>query len=208
MERRIKFFNNQQIQALRKMVRDKALTKRESPVREWAIIDVLTSSGIRVSECADLRCGSLKTGYGQCSLFIANGKGNKSRYVQIDEDLKKHLKEFIAWKIDHDEPVGGDDYLFVGQRGPMSAQAIQVIVKKHLRALGIYEPGKSVHALRHSFAVKYYKQSGHDLMGLKEQLGHSNLSTTQVYAAVLPEDIQEKMKGFWQKSPGSGKGVS
>jgi len=55
-------------------------------------------------------------------------------------------------------PTGPDDFLFMGQRGPWTAQAIQQLVKKYLKNLGLYENEKSVHALRHSYAVEFYKQ--------------------------------------------------
>jgi integrase/recombinase XerD len=199
MERReIKFFNDRQIEALRKRLRTRAKTGKKGAVTEWAIIDTLVQSGIRVSECADLRCRSLKDGYGECALFIAHGKGNKDRYVQISENLKDHLRKFIAWKIDHDEAVGGNDYLFIGQRGAISAQGIQVIVKKHLKALGIYELKKSVHSLRHSYATRYYRESQHDIRGLQKQLGHSSVVTTQIYADTTPEEIQANVNKLWQ----------
>lgn len=194
----IKYFSEPQVKALRRLVRDKAATGRMTALREWMAVDVLTGSGLRVSECADLRCGSLKAGYGESSLFVSNGKGNKSRYVEIPNSLKLHLKAFIQWKRERGEPTGPDGFLFVGQRGPMTCAAIQGIVKKYFRLLGIYEPGRSAHSLRHSYAVEYYKRSGHDLKGLSRQLGHSSISTTgDIYVGVLREDIQENVRNLW-----------
>jgi integrase len=65
---------------------------------------------------------------------------------------------FLAGKTGNGELTGEDDHLFVGQRGAWTAQAIQQIVKKYLKKLGIYEKGKSVHALRHSYAVELYSK--------------------------------------------------
>ena len=127
-------------------------------VREWMAVDLMTSTGLRVSEAANVRCGDLKAGYGESALFVRDGKGAKSRTVQIPDSLKKHLKQFVAWKASRNEPTGPDDYLFIGQRGPWTAQAIQQLVKKYLKALGLYESEKSVHALRHSYAVEFYRQ--------------------------------------------------
>jgi integrase/recombinase XerD len=109
---------------------------------------------------------------------------------------KKHLKGYLAWKAKVGEPVTDDDYLFAGQRGSWTAQAIQQIVKKYLKQLDLYEPGKSVHSLRHSFAVEVYKAEK-DLLAVKKLLGHSSVQTTEIYAQVLPEDVQRQVKGLW-----------
>lgn len=192
-----KYLTELQVKALRRAVRDHAATGRMTAVREWMAIDVLTSSGLRVSEAADIRCGDVKGGYGQSALFVCDGKGGRSRTVEIPDSLKKHLKTFLKWKADRGESTGPDDPVFVGQRGQWTGQAIEVIVKKYLRALGLYEKGKSAHALRHSYAVEYYKQSDHDLRGLQKQLGHSSIQTTQVYADITREDIQDSIKNLW-----------
>ncbi len=196
----IKYFTQQQIKLLRRTVRDQAALDTDrgqvTAVREWMAIDLLTSTGLRVSEAANVRCGDLKAGYGESALFVRDGKGSKSRTVQIPDSLKKHFKQFITWKQSRGEATGPDDYLFVGQRGAWTAQAIQQLVKKYLKALGLYENEKSVHALRHSYAVEFYRQEK-DLRALQKQLGHSSIQTTQIYADVTAEDIQQQIRGLW-----------
>ena len=196
----IKYFTNQQIRLLRRTVRDQAAFDSErgqvTAVSEWMAIDLLTSTGLRVSEAANIRCGDLKAGYGESALFVRDGKGSRSRTVQIPDSLKKHLKHFVAWKESRGEAVGEDDHIFIGQRGPWSAQAVQQLVKKYLKALGLYESEKSVHALRHSYAVEFYRQEK-DLRALQKQLGHASIQTTQIYADVTAEDIQQQIRGLW-----------
>jgi integrase/recombinase XerD len=196
----IKYFSQQQIKLIRRTVRDQAtldLDKGQvTAVREWMTIDLLVSTGLRVSEAANVRCGDLKAGYGESALFVRDGKGSKSRTVQIPDSLRKHLKQFITWKESRGEPTGADDHLFIGQRGPWSSQAIQQLVKKYLKGLGLYENEKSVHALRHSYAVEFYRQEK-DLRALQKQLGHSSIQTTQVYADVTVQDIQKQIRGLW-----------
>ena len=97
----------------------------------------------------------------------------KNRTIQIPDSLRKHLKSFIAWKIEQGESTGDDDYLFIGQRGPWSPWAVGNIVKNHLRQLGLYETGKSAHSLRHSYAVELYRQK-RDIRAVQKQLGHSS----------------------------------
>ena len=92
--------------------------------------------------------------------------------------------------------TGDDDFVFVGQRGAWSRQAIQQLVKKYLKQLGLYENGKSVHALRHSYAVELYRKE-RDLRAVQKQLGHSSIETTQIYADVTVEDLQDQVRGMW-----------
>ena len=196
----IKYFTNRQIKFLRRTVRGQAELNEQkgkvTGIREWMVIDLLTSSGLRVSEAADLRVGDVMTGYGESAIYVRDGKGSKSRTVQIPASLKKHLKRFVRWKESRREPTGPDDHLFLGQRGPWTGQAIQQIVKKYLKTLGLYQKGKSVHALRHSYAVELYRQE-RDLRAVQKQLGHSSVQTTQIYADVVDEDIQDQIKGLW-----------
>ena len=196
----IKYFTEQQIKLLRRTVRDHAALDIEknqlTAVREWMAVDLLTCTGLRVAEAANVRCDDVKSGYGESALFVRDGKGSKSRTVQIPASLKAHIKQFIAWKASRGEATGVNDYLFVGQRGAWTAQAIQSLVKKHLKALGLYENDKSVHALRHSYAVEFYRQEK-DLRALQKQLGHSSIQTTQIYADVTAEDIQKQIRGLW-----------
>lgn len=198
----IKYFNRLEIQLLRRTVRDQSMVaasrKNVTGVREWAVVDILTTTGLRVAEVSDLRCGDLKVGYGISSLYVRNGKGDKARTVIIPDCLKKHLKSFLAWKQAQGEATGKDDHLFWGQRGPMTAQAIQQIVKKYLKLLNIYENGKSVHSLRHSYATELYRKNK-DLRAVQKQLGHSSIQTTQIYTHLLDEDIQRQIKGLWSQ---------
>ena len=115
----------------------------------------------------------------------------------IPESLKKHLKQFLVWKRDRGERVGEDDSIFCGQREPWARQAVQELVKKYLKKLDLYEDGKSVHALRHSYAVQLYRRE-RDLRAVQKQLGHSSNQTSQIYADVLEEDLGRQIRGMWQ----------
>lgn len=198
----IKYYNKQQIQLLRRTVRDAAAlaaTKGNcTAVKEWLAIDILTCTGLRVSELANLRCGDLSTGYGSiASIYVRDGKGHKPRSVIIPDSLKKHLKQFLAWKKGRGERVGEDEFLFYGQRGPWTRQAVQQLVKKYLKKIDLYENGKSAHSLRHSYAVELYRKEK-DLRAVQKQLGHSSIQTSQIYADVLEEDLGRQVRGMWQ----------
>jgi integrase/recombinase XerD len=196
----VKYFNEKQIKLLRRTVREQAEIDAQrgnlTGVREWMAIDLLTSTGLRVSEAANLRCGDLKIGYADSKIFVREGKGRLSGHVVINDALRKHLKGFLSWKKEQGEPTGQDDHIFGGQRGPWSGQAIQLIVKKYLRKLNLYEKGKSVHALRHSYAVELYSKE-RDLRVVQKQLRHISIQSTLVYADVTDETISDQIKGLW-----------
>jgi len=194
----IKYFEELQIKLIRRAVKNKAeldhVRRKITGIREWMVIDLLTCTGMRVAEAANIRCGDLKAGYGQSEIFIS--KGSKSRTIQIPNSLKTHLRSFLKWKNEYGESIDIDDHLFLGQRGPWTSQAIQQIVKKYLKILNLYERGKSVHSLRHSYAVQLYQRKK-DLRAVQKQLGHSSIQTTQIYADVTKKEIQDQIKGLW-----------
>ena len=196
----VKYFTTLQIKMLRRAAREQAelaiQKNKVTGIREWMAIDLLTSTGLRVSEAANLKCGELKIGYGENMIFVREGKGAISGHVVIPGSLKKHLRSYMKWKQKRGEPIGPGDYLFLGQRGPWTSQAIQQIVKKYLRQLGLYEKGKSVHALRHSYAVELYAKEK-DIRTVQKQLRHVSIQSTQVYADVTREEISQQLKGLW-----------
>ena len=195
------YLTEAQIKLLRRTAKDAAalaLQKDQvTAVKTWALIDVLTSSGIRVQECSDLNCADLKAGYGESSLLIRNGKGHKQREVEIPDSLRKHLKGFLVWKQTQLESTEPDAALFLNQRQQrMGVQAIQLQVKKLLKQLGLYRKGWSAHVLRHSYATALYRKQK-DLRAVQVQLGHSSISTTQIYSHVNREDLKEQVHGLW-----------
>jgi len=196
----MKYFNEKQVKLLRRTVRDKAESdfrkNNKTSIKEWMVIDLLTSTGLRVSEAANVRCGDLKMGYAENKVYVREGKNKTTGYVIINDSLKKHLKQFLKWKQDRREPTGDDDHLFIGQRGYWTNQAIQQIVKRYLKKLDLYQPGKSVHALRHSYAVELYSKE-RDLRAVQKQLRHISIQSTLVYADVTDESINEQIKGLW-----------
>lgn len=195
-----KFFSKSEIKTLRKFLRDKAeadlFQNRKTAVREWMIIDLLTSTGLRASEVCNIKIGDLGIGYGKSEIAVRNGKGNVNATIQIPTSLKTHLKQFIRWKQRVGEPVDGNSYLLLGQRGKFTRQGVNQIVKKNLKKLGLYEPGKAVHALRHSYAVNVYQKSK-DLRLVQKQLRHQSIQSTLVYADVTSEEIQSQIRGLW-----------
>lgn len=189
-----KYLKENEIQRLRTFLEEKAIVaqakKQKKPIRDWAVIDIALSAGLRASEICNLKIRDIHIGKGANSIFISKGKGKKDRLVKISEKLKKHLKEFIIWKKGVGKPVSQDSYLFTTERSPrMSLSAIQKRFKYWAKASGL-KSQYSIHSARHTYGTMLYRATK-DLRMVQKQLGHSSCQVTEVYADVLNEDIKK-----------------
>jgi integrase/recombinase XerC len=150
------------------------------PVRDRAILELLYSSGLRVSEIAGLTVDDINF---REALVKARGKGKKERIVPIGgkavDALKSYLIERLLFKKKK-PPARNDQAFFLNRSGSaLTDRQIRRIVVKHARALGI-EGQIGPHTLRHTFAT-HLLVGGADLRSIQEMLGHTSLSTTQKY---------------------------
>ena len=139
--------------------------------RDRAILEVLYSSGLRVSELASLRVQDV----GSDMLRIV-GKGDKTRIVPLGRVAQDAVNTYVADARGQLVGQGAGDALWVGVRGgPLDARGVRRVVQKRL--------GTFPHALRHSFAT-HLLEGGADLRTVQELLGHVELATTQIYTSV------------------------
>ena len=195
-----KYLKEEEVKRLRSFMADKAIaaiTKRQKkPVRDWVIIDIALSAGLRASEIGDLKVKDVHVGKGESAIFVAKGKGDKSRLVMIGEKLKRHLKDFLAWKRTHYEPCQPDDYLFKSERNhKMTLSAIQKAFKYWAVASGL-KSQYSIHSMRHTYGTMLYRTTK-DLRMVQKQLGHSSCRVTEVYADVLREDVEKAVNALY-----------
>ena len=113
-----------------------------------ALLDTLLSSGLRASKVGSLQAGDELLGYGQASLVVRQGKGDKQREVLIPQELRTHLKAFLAWKRDHGEDISDEAPVFIGQRGSLTRNGIWHVVKGLMAAVGL-DPRYATHSCRH-----------------------------------------------------------
>ncbi len=150
------------------------------PVRDRAILELLYSSGLRVSEVAGLTVDDINLR--EC-LVKARGKGKKERIVPIGnkavDALKTWLIERMIFKKRKTSAIGNTAFFLNRNGGSLTDRQIRRIVVKHARTLGI-EGQIGPHTLRHTFAT-HLLIGGADLRSIQEMLGHSSLSTTQKY---------------------------
>lgn len=188
-----KFLKEDEIKQLRDFMEDRAIVgiakKHKKPVRDWGIIDIAMSAGLRASEIGNLKIKDIHVGKGESALFVHKGKGDKSRLVMIEEKLKKHLRDFLTWKQEF-EPIDTTLYLFVSERSPkMSLSAIEKRFKHCAHAAGL-SSHYSIHSMPHTYGTMLYRNTK-DLRMVQKQLGHSSCQVTEVYADVLREDVEK-----------------
>jgi len=145
--------------------------------RNRAIIEVLFSCGLRVSELITLQLSNLYLDEG----FIrVSGKGAKERMVPISDRAVDELKAWFAQRDAMDIKPGHEDYVFLSRRGThLSRHMILVMVKRQAVLAGIQKT-ISPHTLRHSFATALL-EGGADLRAIQMMLGHENIGTTEIY---------------------------
>ena len=157
------------------------------PVR-YMLIDLALYSGLRVGEMAALKIGDLIFQESDPYIIVRHGKGNKKRTVYLDQKLTKHLKEFIGYKAKTlKQPIDNVAPLFCGWEGKHSPPiTLMKSFKKAIEVAGL--PDRySIHKARHTYATYLLHDTG-NLRYVMQQLGHSDISMTALYANILPEE--------------------
>jgi integrase/recombinase XerC len=154
--------------------------------RDAAVMALLYGSGLRISEALGLKRRDVPRP-GEGDVLVITGKGNKTRMVPVLQNVLALVAEYVAL-CPHPLPPEGP--IFVGARGgPLSPRIIQLAMERLRGALGLPDSA-TPHALRHSFATHLLSRGG-DLRAIQELLGHSSLSTTQVYTGIDTERLLE-----------------
>ncbi|HWQ82286.1 MAG TPA: site-specific tyrosine recombinase XerD [Ignavibacteria bacterium] len=161
-------------------------------LRDRAIMEVMYASGLRVSEVTSLAISNILSGEGILRIF---GKGSKERIVPIGSSALQYLGKYIEKSRPYLKKTYSDDTVFLNHRGrKMSRMAVWNIISKYAKSAGIK---KSIHphTLRHSFAT-HLLEGGADIRIIQEMLGHSDISTTQIYTHVDREYLIEVHKTY------------
>lgn len=167
------------------MLRGKA-RKRKPLVRDAMLIYCALYSGLRRFEICELRVQDLCLANGRSHLIVRRGKNGKGRTVHIGKEFKHLLKDYLMWKADQGE-LSPDSYLIRNARGEKYTPT--GLWKRWHK----YAPnGHRLHDARHTNASLLY-QATRDLRMVQQQLGHSRIQTSTVYATVCPELIQDGM---------------
>ena len=162
-------------------------------IRDKAMLELMYATGARVSEVASIKVSWINFDYG----FIrCQGKGSKQRIVPMGSEASKAIRRYLQevrpqlLKIEDDEPL-----LFLSRTGrKLRRENIWSLVKKYAMKAGI-RSNISPHTLRHSFAT-HLLEGGADLRSVQEMLGHSNISTTQIYTHIDRKHLKTTHQKF------------
>ena len=165
-------------------------------LRDKAILELLFSTGLRVSELCALNRNSLNLKSGE---FAVRGKGDKVRLVFLSDTAKEALKNYLEKRKDIDEA------LFIRQaKNPalandlrLTTRSVERLVKQYAAKAGLTKK-ITPHSLRHSFATDLL-MNGADIRSVQALLGHSNITTTQIYTHITDKQLREVHKTFHGK---------
>lgn len=194
-ERTVEFLNDEEVSALF----DACEKYSKNPARDLALLETLYSTGLRVSELAALDREKIDLKRRE---FMVRGKGRKPRIVFLTEKAVERLSTYIAQRDDAFDPLfinagrrrkaqGGSNTTDItkGESRRLSTVSIEALVRKYAMLAGITKK-VTPHTLRHSFATTLL-QNGADIRAVQEMLGHSSITTTQIYTHLTNRRLRE-----------------
>lgn len=190
--RSLKFLEREQIEHLVTSVD----TSKEEGIRDRAILELLFSTGLRVSELCSLNSNQINLERREFGII---GKGRKSRIVFVSDRAADWIARYLAERKDdykplfirYSGPVISDDK---GEKMRLTPRSVERMVKKYVRIARI-PVDATVHTLRHSFATDLLT-NGADLRSVQEMLGHKNIATTQIYTHITNKQLKDVHKNF------------
>lgn len=188
----IEFLNSEELSRLF----DQPDTSKPAGLRDRAIMELLFSSGLRVSELVNLDRGHINLKRRE---FRVRGKGQKDRPIFISQRAADWLEAYLDTRKDNYKPLfihysGTQSELNEGDYTRLSARSIQRNITKYARLGGITKK-VTPHVLRHSFATDLLR-NGADMRSVQAMLGHSDISTTQIYTHVTDPQLKEVHEKF------------
>jgi site-specific recombinase XerD len=168
----------------------------ESGLRDRAIVELLFSSGLRVSELVNLNRDHVNTKRRE---FMVRGKGQKDRPVFVSKSAAEHVDAYLSARFDNLPPLflsysKNNISSTTGDYRRLQARSIQRMISKYTRLAGITKH-VSPHTMRHSFATDLL-MNGADIRSVQTMLGHSSIITTQVYTHVTDQHLKEVYEKF------------
>ncbi|MBE6494156.1 MAG: recombinase XerC [Methanosphaera stadtmanae] len=166
---------------------EKSNPKNITNLRNKLTLTLLYSTGLRISELITLKTDAIDE---KEHTIRIRGKGEKDRLVIFDNETLKLIHEYL------DKRNMDNEYLFVNQRNhPLTSRYVQLMIKEYAKKAGITKK-VTPHVLRHSFATHLLK-NGVDIRAIQQLLGHSNLSTTQIYTSVDMHTLKDAYNTAW-----------
>jgi site-specific recombinase XerD len=169
-------------------------------LRNRAILETLFSTGLRVSELTKLSCNKINL---KREEFSVQGKGGKTRVVFLSDSAKYWLERYLEKRTDNFEPlfirmVKNVKDITEGEKLRLTPRSIQRLIQKYAKIAGILDKKVTPHTLRHTYATDLL-MSGADIRSVQTMLGHSSITTTQIYTHITDKQLREVHKAFHGK---------
>jgi len=168
-------------------------------IRYWMIIDLVMSTGLRVSELAGLKVKDFVYISGEPYLRVKTAKRKKETIdtIPLSKGLAKHIKEYLKWKNQYfDEDISEDRPLLTSMRGEgYSMNMLQKIFYQATKDAGMDK--KSIHSARHTVGFLLYSQTK-DLRAVQKQLRHKSPQSSSVYANVTNEELRSQIERLYE----------
>ena len=194
-ERSVEFLTREEVESVIKQID----TSKEIGLRDRAILECLYSTGLRVTELCNLSRDQINL---ETQEFAIRGKGKKMRIVFLSERAKIWISEYLKMREDNYDPLfisysrrsKNKMNLDNGESRRLQRDTIEIIVGKYRRMAGIVKK-VTPHTMRHSFATQLL-QNGADIRSVQEMLGHSSITTTQIYTHLTNKRLKEVHQKF------------
>lgn len=190
--RSLKFLEREQVERLVTMPD----TSKEDGIRDRTIMELLFSTGLRVSELVSLNHEQINL---ERREFGVIGKGKKSRIVFVSERAAEWISRYLEVRKDPYKPLfirysGPELDMDGGEKMRLTPRSVERIIKKYVKQARL-PVDATVHTLRHSFATDLLT-NGADLRSVQEMLGHKNIATTQIYTHITNKQLRDVHKNF------------
>lgn len=179
------------------------------PARDYAIVQMLVQTGMRIGECTALHWGDITFGEKSGQVLIRSGKGNKARLVPLNGSVRQALAEYVAiylsvlptlkavaaaWSTTNN--AFRNAKIWQSQKGDLTLVSMDRLIKEYIRGCarrGLLSEDTTVHQLRHTFATRYLAAHAADLVGLAHLLGHTSLDATKIYVQPTAAQLADRV---------------
>ena len=159
-------------------------TGGEEGLRDRTILELMYATGLRVSELTSIKLGDVDLDAG---LLVCHGKGSKERRIPIGKSAVRWLQQYMSVRLKRDRQRSSPQLFLNASGGPLTRQNIWAMLKRYAGQANL--PDISPHTLRHSFAT-HLLQRGADSRSVQALLGHSDISTTQIYTHITDRHMR------------------
>lgn len=178
-------------QAIKHSQLRRLLRTAQADARDYAMLELLLGTGLRVQELLDLKVGDIEVRDRSGKVIVRHAKGAQYREVPLTLDCRQALQAYL--EAEHPQPDALESPLWLGKKGALSHRSsVMRVLQKYGERVGI--KNLHPHQLRHTFASRYLAANPNDLRGLARLLGHSNLNTVMIYTEPDMDDLVQRME--------------